>query len=118
MRLPNGIVLDSEKTFGMLKFSALRREKFVIDEDGSPTNEIVERTYDLKSIGQGLMIQVSIPERAGIKEFAYNQLVTLVNPVIDTVANADYRGATTAWYIKADDIVMPGEKGKSSNDKK
>ena len=43
MRLPNGIVLDSEKTFGMLKFSALRREKFVIDEDGSPTNEIVER---------------------------------------------------------------------------
>lgn len=118
MRLPNGIVLDSEKTFGMLKFSALRRERFVIDEDGSPTNEIIERTYDLKSVGQGLMIQVSIPEKAGLKEFAYNQLVTLVNPVIDTVANAQYRGATTSWYLKADDIIIPGEKVKPANDKK
>ena len=118
MRLPNGIVLDQEKTFGMLKFSALRREKFIREEDGSPTTEVVERTYDLKSIGQGLMIQVSIPESAGLKEFAYNQLVTLINPVIDTVAEANFRGATTSWYIKADDIVIPGSKAKITNDKK
>ena len=26
MRLANGIVIDKEKTFGVLKFSALRRE--------------------------------------------------------------------------------------------
>ena len=29
MRLANGIVIDKEKTFGVLKFSALRREVHV-----------------------------------------------------------------------------------------
>ena len=28
MRLANGIVLDKEKTFGVLKFSALRHEAY------------------------------------------------------------------------------------------
>ena len=34
MRLANGIVIDKEKTFGQLKFSALRREVRVQNEDG------------------------------------------------------------------------------------
>ena len=33
MRLANGIVVDKEKTFGMLKFSALRREVHLQNED-------------------------------------------------------------------------------------
>ena len=49
MRLANGIVIDKEKTFGMLKFSALRREVRVQNDDGTISNEIKERTYDLKS---------------------------------------------------------------------
>ena len=49
MRLANGIVVDKEKTFGMLKFSALRREVHLQNEDGSVSPEIKERTYDLKS---------------------------------------------------------------------
>lgn len=32
MRLANGIVIDKEKTFGQLKFSALRREVHVQNE--------------------------------------------------------------------------------------
>ena len=122
MRLPNGITLDAEKTFGTLKFSAMRRERFMSDEDGTPTSEITERTYDLKSLAQGQMIQVSLPEKAGTKDFSYNQVVSLVNPVIDTVANADFRSVTTSWYLKADDIVIANEKGKVSekvnNDRK
>ena len=35
MRLANGIVIDKEKTFGVLKFSALRREVHVQNEDGT-----------------------------------------------------------------------------------
>lgn len=35
MRLANGIVIDKEKTFGQLKFSALRREVRVQNEDGT-----------------------------------------------------------------------------------
>lgn len=48
MRLANGIVLDKEKTFGVLKFSALRHEVRVENEDGTTTEEIKRRTYDLK----------------------------------------------------------------------
>lgn len=46
MRLANGIVIDKEKTFGVLKFSALRREVHVQNEDGTVSEEIKERTYD------------------------------------------------------------------------
>ena len=68
MRLANGIVIDKEATFGALKFSALRREVHLQNEDGSVSEEIKERTYDLKSRGQGRMIQVSIPASVPLKE--------------------------------------------------
>ena len=71
MRLANGIVLDKDTTFGELKFSALRREVRIQNEDGSVSDEIKERTYDLKSKGQGRMIQVSIPASVPLKEFDY-----------------------------------------------
>ena len=67
MRLANGIVIDKEATFGALKFSALRREVHLQNEDGSVSKEIKERTYDLKSRGQGRMIQVSIPASVPLK---------------------------------------------------
>ena len=44
MRLANGIVIDKEATFGALKFSALRREVHLQNEDGSVSEEIKERT--------------------------------------------------------------------------
>ncbi|EPY2271872.1 YdcP family protein [Clostridium sporogenes] len=93
MRLANGIVIDKDVTFGMLKFSALRREVHIQNEDGTVSDEIKERTYDLKSKGQGCMIQVSIPATVPLKEFDYNTEVELVNPVADTVATATFQGA-------------------------
>ena len=42
MRLANGIIIDKEKTFGILKFSALRREVHVQNEDGTVSEEIKE----------------------------------------------------------------------------
>lgn len=106
MRLANGIVLDKDTTFGELRFSALRREVRIQNEDGSVSDEIKERTYDLKSKGQGRMIQVSIPASVPLKEFDYNARVELINPIADTVATATYQGADVDWYIKADDIVL------------
>lgn len=72
MRLAQGIVLDKKKTFGLLKFSSLRREVFLQNEDGTVSSEVKERTYDLKSREQGRMIQVSIPASVPLKEFDYN----------------------------------------------
>lgn len=112
MRLANGIVIDKEKTFGILKFSALRREVHIQNEDGSVSEEIKERTYDLKCRQQGKMIQVSVPAKIPLKQFEYNAEVELVNPVAGTVANATFRGADVDWYIKCDDIVLKG-KGSS-----
>lgn len=91
MRLANGIVLDKDTTFGELKFSALRREVRIQNEDGSVSDEIKERTYDLKSEGQGRMIQVSIPASVPLKEFDYNARVELINPIADTVASHTYQ---------------------------
>ncbi len=105
MRLANGIVVDKVKTFGELKFSALRREVHAQDEDGMMLDEITERTYDLKSRGQGGMIQVSIPERAGEKKFNYNDEVDMVNPVVSSVATPGFPEPEVTWYIKAEDIV-------------
>ncbi|KAK2301699.1 YdcP family protein [Clostridioides difficile] len=115
MRLTNGIVLDNEKTFGVLKFSALRHEGRVENEDGTTSDEIKRRTYDLKCSVQERMIQVSIPADVPVKDFPYNAEVELINPVADTVANANFRGTTVDWYIKADDIVLKNKGGQAGN---
>lgn len=113
MRLAEGIVIEKEATFGLLKFSALRREVRIQNEDGTASNDIKERTYDLKSTGQGRMIQVSIPASVPIKEFDYNAEVELINPVADTVATATFQGADVDWYVKADDIRLKEKKKPS-----
>lgn len=118
MRLAQGIVIEKEKTFGLLKFSALRREVRITDEEGNVTEQIKERTYDLKSKEQGCMIQVSIPTSAGEKNFAYNAEVELIDPVADTVATATYMGADVDWYIKADDIVLKKSADNQQNEQK
>lgn len=112
MRLANGIIIDKEKTFGVLKFSALRREVHIQNEDGTVSQEIKERTYDLKCTEQGRMIQVSIPASVPLKEFDYNTEVEIINPVADTMATATFQGADVDWYIKADDIVLKNKNGQ------
>lgn len=109
------IVLDKDATFGELKFSALRREVRIQNDDGTVSDEIKERTYDLKSKGQGRMIQVSIPASVPLKEFDYNAKVEIINPVADTVATATFRGADVDWYIKADDIVLTKDSSTFKN---
>lgn len=110
MRLANGIVIEKEKTFGQLKFSALRREVHIQNEDGSMSDEIKERTYDLKCREQGRMIQVSIPASVPLREYDYNAEVEIINPIADTVANATFQGADVDWFIKAEDIILKNGK--------
>ena len=97
-----------------MKFSALRREVHIQNEDGTVSEEIKERTYDLKCKEQGRMIQVSIPATVPLKEFDYNAEVEIINPVADTVATATFQGADVDYYIKADDIVLKNKNGQST----
>lgn len=105
MRLGEGIIVDKEKTFGRLSFSALRREQKRVKEDGTVSDEVIKRTYDLKSNAQGQMIQVSIPGEIPLRAFDYNAVVDIINPVVDTVTSSDFR-PEVSWFINAEDIVL------------
>lgn len=107
MRLTEGIVVDSGLTFGKLRFSALRREVRKQNEDGTVSNEVKERTYNLNHSTLRGGFQISIPANVPLREFAYDAEVELVNPIVDTVANYVFReGTTVNWFIKADDLVL------------
>lgn len=109
MRLQDGFTVDKEKMFGILKFSSFRREKMKSNEDGTVSDEVKERVYDLKCQVQGCMIAVGIPAAVALKEFDYDTEVELVNPVVGTVANATFNGADVDWWVKADDIIPRGK---------
>lgn len=76
--------------FRTARFSALRREVFEQNDDGTPSDVVKERTYDLKSKTQRRMIQVSIPASVPLRDYEYNAEVDIVNPVANTVANATF----------------------------
>ena len=96
MRLSNGFVIDKEKTFGELKFTAVR-DVFLQNEDGTPSTQLKKRIYDLKCSLHGGIIPVSVPPEVPLREFPYNAVVELVNPVTDTVSRK------TWYYVKKKD---------------
>ena len=96
MRLSNGFVIDKEKTFGELKFTAVR-DVFLQNEDGTPSTQLKKRIYDLKCSLHGGIIPVSVPPEVPVREFPYNAVVELVNPVADTVSRKTYTGADVDW---------------------
>ena len=71
MRLSNGFVIDKEKTFGELKFTAVR-DVFLQNEDGTPSTQLKKRIYDLKCSLHGGIIPVSVPPEAvkGTSEYS------------------------------------------------
>jgi len=84
-------------------------------EQRTPSPQLKKRIYDLKCSLHGGIIPVSVPPEVPLREFPYNAVVELVNPVADTVANANFRGADVDWYIKADDIILKNKGGHAGN---
>ena len=66
MRLSNGFVIDKEKTFGELKFTAVR-DVFLQNEDGTPSTQLKKRIYDLKCSLHGGIIPVCVPPEVPLK---------------------------------------------------
>lgn len=93
MRLSNGFVIDREKTFGELKFTAVR-DVFLQNEDGTPSTQLKKRIYDLKCSLHGGIIPVSVPPEVPLREFPYNAVVSCKS-VADTVSRKTYTGAWT-----------------------
>lgn len=113
MRLSNGFVIDKEKTFGELKFTAVR-DVFLQNEDGAPSIQLKKRIYDLKCSLHGGIIPVSVPPEVPLREFPYNAVVELVNPVADTVSRKTYTGADVDWYVKAEDIILKNKDNQNA----
>ena len=67
MRLSNGFVIDKEKTFGELKFTAVR-DVFLQNEDGTPSTQLKKRIYDLKCSLHGGIIPVSVPPEVPLRQ--------------------------------------------------
>ncbi len=82
------------------------RDVFLQNEDGTPSTQLKKRIYDLKCSLHGGIIPVSVPPEVPLREFPYNAVVELVNPVADTVSRKTYTGADVDWYVKAEDIVL------------
>ena len=76
MRLSNGFVIDKEKTFGELKFTAVR-DVFLQNEDGTPSTQLKKRIYDLKCSLHGGIIPVSVPPEVPVREFPYNAVTNV-----------------------------------------
>ena len=105
-RFGNGFTGRHVPTLGELRFSSMRREVYVQNEDGTRSDVVKERTYDLKSKTQGRMIQVSIPASVPVRDYPYNAVVDLVGAKFGAVAHATFGdNADVDWYIKAEDIV-------------
>ena len=102
------VVPNMEKTFGNLEFAG---ENTTEQQRINGRMAVITRSYNLYSdVQRADDVVVVLPAKAGEKHFLPEQKVKLINPVVDTVANANYRGADVDWYVKADDIV-PKNKG-------
>lgn len=116
MRLAEKIVVRTEETFGTLKFSAFRRDVFGQDDNGNQTDEVLRRTYDLKSTVQGRMIQVSLPASVPKKDFPYNAVVEIINPEMGAfVTGAGGLNPEAEWTCSADDIVLKRNTAQGGN---
>ncbi len=78
MRLSNGFVIDKEKIFGELKFTAVR-DVFLQNEDGTPSTQLKKRIYDLKCSLHGGIIPMSVPPEVPLREFPYNRIYIVLS---------------------------------------
>ena len=63
-------------------------------------NFIVDRTSGTDKKPQYLSRWKGVPPEVPLREFPYNAVVELVNPVADTVSRKTYTGADVDWYVK------------------
>ena len=107
MRLSNGFVIDKEKTFGELKFTAVR-DVFLQNEDGTPSTQLKKRIYDLKCSLHGGIIPVSVPPEVPLREFPYNAvgipyvcLKCFIKGMKQSISERYWFTSTTAIYSSA-----------------
>lgn len=111
MRLRENVSVDVEKTFGKVLFSAMHAEKFEENEDGTLSDKVISRSYDLISFGQDDMIRVRVKGDAPALDFPYRAEVKLVGVTASSIAQRG-RNADALWVITAENIVLANPQGQ------
>lgn len=108
MKLAQDIVVNTNETFGTLKFMTKKSERKV-QEGRELTEEIQDRRYDVRSSKQRGVISIILPGDVAEKDFEFYEKVKLVNPRFDPYCIAvDFRTLDSGIRILADDIVSVG----------
>ena len=110
----NDLVINSEESFGVLRFAGLGRElyKYEVDpETGTRTvtDELDKRVYDVKSRTQRTVVEINIDAEVPEIDLPYDTEVELVNVRVRTFAS---RGESIV-RIDADGIVPKKKTGST-----
>lgn len=100
--LKKGIVLDVDRSFGVLEYCGIGEERTQRGQSGRP--RLVERVYNLASSEQPGNIEVHVPGARAQKAFEILQKVRLVNPILTTNAKAVNGNGYADFTLTADDI--------------
>ena len=102
MRLSNGFVIDKEKTFGELKFTAVR-DVFLQNEDGTPSTQLKKRIYDLKCSLHGGIIPVSVQKHPYGK--VVDKVLVAGSDTVSFIPNLTHKSITPFWVRKKQSII-------------
>lgn len=100
--LKKGIVLDVDRSFGVLEYCGAGAERITRGQNGRV--RVVERIYNLASSEQPGNIEVHVPGARVQKSFELLQKVRLVNPVLTASGKAVNGNGYADYTLTADDI--------------
>ena len=103
----NDLVVNPEKSFGVMKFAGLGREDYKYETNPETgrrerTEEMNKRVYDVKSRKQRTIIEINIEPDVPIIDFPHDAEVELVNVRVNTFAS----GGESIVMIEAGNIIL------------
>lgn len=100
--LKKGIVLDVDRSFGVLEYCGAGAERTTRGQNGR--TRVVERIYNLASSEQPGNIEVHIPGAKAQRSFEILQKVRLVNSILTADAKEVNGNGYADFTLTADDI--------------
>ena len=106
MELKN-VFIDAEKSLGNITFAGAGKEN---QTRANGRRAVTSRSYSLYSdVQRADNVEVTIPGKAGVKHFEYEEPVVLVNPRVEIEGYAINNKGYVNYKIYADDIISVNE---------
>ena len=106
MELKN-VFIDAGKSLGNITFAGAGKEN---QTRANGRRAVISRTYSLYSdVQRADNVEVTIPGKAGVKHFEYEEPVALINPRVEIEGYAINNRGYVNYKIYADDIISVDE---------